>query len=343
MCKWSLHQLDVQNAFLQGDLHEEPSSRQWNGKFYSVFIAYGFQQSKYDYSLFTPRKGADFLALLLYVNDMVIGDTNEHLIQSVKDHLRSCFKLKDLGPMKFFLGMKIDRSTTGLMISQCNYALDLLQDFQFLDAKPLTSPTELNVHLSINDGSLLPDPSIYLRLVGRLTYLTLTRPDVSYVVHNLSQFLHSPTDYHLQATYRVLRYLRGCPGQGIFFSSTLSYDLQAYCDSDWASCPDSHRSVNGFCITLGGYLVSWKSKKQSTISRSSAEAEYRAMANTCSELVWISALLQDLNYIHTQPISLYCDSQAAIHIGNNPVFHKRTKHIELDCHFVREKVQVGLV
>ncbi|XP_038679418.1 uncharacterized mitochondrial protein AtMg00810-like [Tripterygium wilfordii] len=285
----------------------------------------------------------DFVAFLLYVDDMVIRGTSEALIKKIKDHLRSCFKLKDLGPMKYFLGLEIHRSNTGLMISQRKYTLDLLRDFQCIDVKPLASPTELNVHLSVDDGCLLPDPSIYRCLIGRLTYLTLSRPDVSYVVHNLSQSLHSPTDQHLHAAYRVLRYLKGCPGQGIFFLLAPSYELQAYCNLDWASCPDSRRSVSGFCITLGGALVSWKSKKQVTISRSSVEAEYRAMTNTCSELVWISALLRDLNCVHSQPISLYCDSQDAIHIGNNPVFHERTKHIEIDCHFVREKVQFGLV
>ncbi|XP_038683083.1 uncharacterized mitochondrial protein AtMg00810-like [Tripterygium wilfordii] len=286
---------------------------------------------------------------------MVLGGTSNTLIQSIKDHLHSCFKIKDLGSLKYFLGLEITRSNSGLMVTQRKYALDLLHDSNFLDAKPLASPTELNTHLSIQSGTLLPDVGLYRRLIGRLTYLTLTRPDVSYAVHHLSQFLHAPTDQHLNAAYRVLRYIKSCPGQGIFFPSTHSSALRAYCDtdwsstiraycdSDWASCRDSRRSVTGFCIMLGDSLVSWKSKKQSTVSRSSAEAEYRAMANTCSELLWLSALLRDFNVVHSHPISLYCDSQAAVHIANNPVFHERTKHIEIDCHFVREKVQLGFL
>lgn len=149
-------------------------------------------------------------------------------------------------------------------------------------------------HLFVSDGNMLPDASQYRRLIGRLLYLTISCPDITYTVHKLSQYVAQPHTSHLAATNHLLKYLKSSPGQGIFFPSSSSLQLRAFPDADWGSCPDIRRSVTGFCVFLGDSLVSWKAKKQKTISRSSAEAEYRALAATASELVWIVQLLKDL-------------------------------------------------
>ncbi|CAL2238710.1 unnamed protein product [Prunus armeniaca] len=182
---------------------------------------------------------------------------------------------------------------------------------------------EENIKLLHTDGDLLKNPSLYRRLVGRLIYLTITRPKITYSVHILSQFMQEPRKPHLDAVYHLLRYLKAAPGQGLYFPSEGNLLLTGFSDADWARCSITRRSVTGYCIFLGGALISWRTKKQTTVSRSSAKSEYRAMASiTCD-------------------VSLL--GLAALHIAANPVYHERTKHIEINCHVVREWIQSGAI
>lgn len=228
-------------------------------------------------------------------------------------------------------------------MTQKKFTKELLQECNMDLSQIAKTPLHVHLKLAADTGEFFSDPVLYRSLVGKLNFLTHTRPDLSYVVQTLSQYMHQPRLQHYTALHHVMRYPAGTIGQGILLSATPQLTLKAYSDSDWASCPDTRRSVIGYVMLLGSSPVSWKSKKQATVSKSSAEAEYRAMAAAASEITWLVRLLQELGVNDLQPIKLLCDNQSAIHIGKNPVLHERTKHIELDCHFTREKVMEGLI
>lgn len=186
-------------------------------------------------------------------------------------------------------------------------------------------------------------PSRYRRLVGRLIYLGVTRPELSYVIHILSQFMTAPQEEHWNAALRVVRYLKNSPGQGILLRADTELKLTAWCDSYWGSCPITNRSLTGWFIQLGGSPVSWKTKKQDVVSRSSCEAEYRAMADTVSELLWFRQIRPAMGIECTDPIVLYSNSLSVINLAANLVYHARTKHVGNGCHFIRDEIIRGTI
>ncbi|XP_019237025.1 PREDICTED: uncharacterized protein LOC109217249 [Nicotiana attenuata] len=209
----------------------------------------------------------------------------------------------------------------GVLICQRKFTIDLLKEYDCLTYSPVSSPLDSTVKLSKDEGTLLPDPGYYRKLVGKLNFLTNTRLDIAYSVQHLRQFMQAPREPHLKAVVHVLRYLKKDPTLGIFLSNDPSYNVSAYCNSDWVACPDSKKSVSGYIVLLGDSPISWKSKKQTTVSLSSAEAEYRSIKKVVGELVWIKRLLEELTVMCADPITIFCDSQAAVHIARNPVFH----------------------
>jgi hypothetical protein len=263
------------------------ASRQWFSKFSSTLIDLGFVQSKANYSLFTRVQGSSFIALLIYVDDVAIASNDSIAISSFITMLNDKFKLKDLGSLKYFLGLEIAQSSSGISVSQRKYALEILEDSGLLASKPGQFPMEHNLKLSRDDGVLISDPTVFRRLISRLLYLTITRPDLAYSVQTLSQFMDKLRQPHLDVAHRVLRYIKSAPAQGLFFPAKSNMHIKAFCDADGAGCLDTRKSIIGYCVFIGDSLISWKSKKQQTVSRSSAESEYRSMASTCCELIWL--------------------------------------------------------
>ena len=281
--------------------------------------------------------------LIVYVDDIVITDTDQDGIQKLKQHLFSYFQTKDLGKLKYFLGIEVAQSNSGVVISQRKYTLDILTDTGMLDCKSVDTPMAPNVKLVPSQRELLRDPGRYRRLVGKLNYLTITRLDISFLVSVVSQFLQSPCDSHWDVVVRILHYIKRTPGQGVLYENRGHTQVIGYSDADWADSPTDRRSTSGYCVFIGGNLISWKSKKQDVVVRFSAEAEYRAMTLATCELIWLKHLLRELRFGNDEQMKLICDNQAALHISSNPVFHERTKHIEVDCHFIREKIASGCI
>ncbi|CAN6713480.1 unnamed protein product [Malus baccata var. baccata] len=321
---WPLYQMDVNNAFLHGELEEEVYMKLPPGHPQSSDLdmvcklhksIYGLKQSPHDL--------------------IMIGDSDAE-IQSLKLALRNKFTIKDLGRLKYFLGIELATSQQGLFLNQRKYILDLLKESNLMDCKHAHTPLDNKLQLTTH-SEVLSNVTEYQRLVGKLIYLTITRPDISYAVSIMSQFMHVPTSVHMQIVKRILRYLKASVGRGILMTKNDSTAIIGYTDVDWAGHFLDHKS------TTGGNLVTWRSKKQSVVAYSSAEAEYRAMASTACELIWLKSLLFDLGFHSKEPISMFCDNQVAMHIASNPVFHERTKHIEVDCHYVRAQVQANII
>ncbi|KAL6312208.1 hypothetical protein AAG906_025550 [Vitis piasezkii] len=297
---WSLHQMDVNNAFLHGDLHEEiymsppPGLRRQEEEnlvcrlhksLYEAIRSTGYAQSLADYSLFTRKQGKSFIALLIYVDDILITGNDPVSIATTKKFLHSHFHLKDLGDLKYFLGIEVSASKNGIFISQRKYALEIIEDAGLLGIAPIDTLMERGLKLS-DKSDLLKDQGRYRRLVGRLIYLTVSRPDITYAVHVLSRFMHQLRKAHMEAVFRVVRYLKNAPSCSVY-----SLDL--------------HR-----------FLGDQSDENSVTLFSQAVSCNDRA----CCELTWLH-----------------------VHIAANPVFHERTRHIEMDCHYIRDKIQDGSI
>ncbi|XP_057803015.1 secreted RxLR effector protein 161-like [Salvia miltiorrhiza] len=212
-----------------------------------------------------------------------------------------------------------------------------------VDCKPCATPMTPATKLSKEGGVLFDDPTMYRSTVGALQYLTITRPDIAYSVNKLSQFLAAPTTLHWTACKRLLRYLKGTASLRLSFKPSATSQIIGYSDADWAGSVDDRRSTGGHCIYLGSNLITWSAKKQDVVSRSSAESEYRSLANATTDIVWLHALCSELGLTLQSPSKLWCDNISALALAGNPVFHTRTKHIEVDIHYIRDKIKDGTI
>jgi histone deacetylase 1/2 len=246
------------------------------------------------------------------------------------------FTLKDMGLVHYFLSIQVQRNDNGFFLQQQQYALNLLKHASMNNCRPYDTPVDTAEKLSSDAGSPLStsDASDYRSLVGALQYLMMTRPDLQYAVQQAWLHMHAPTTAHQGLIKRILRYVRGTSALGLHLRCCNNSNLVAYSDADWARCLDTRCSTLGFCVFMGASLLSWSSKRQTTVSRSSTEAEYHGVANAVAECTWLRQLLSELDCPLSKATIVFCDNVSACYMSSNPVHHKRTKHIKLDVHFV---------
>ncbi|GKA44030.1 ribonuclease H-like domain-containing protein [Tanacetum coccineum] len=341
--KWPIHQLDVKNAFLNGDLsetvymHRPPSfvdakfpnhvchlqrslyglkqaPRAWFQRFAGYATRPEFYHSRCDSSLFFYRHGSQVTYLLLYVDDIILTTSSTAFLQQLIDSLHRKFDMTDLGALNYFLGISVVRHST------------------------VDTESKLG-----SNGVPVQDPTMYRRLAGGLQYLTFTRPDLSYAVQQICLYMHDPREPHLAALKRILRYVQGTLDLGLHLYASSTTSLVGYTDDVWAGCPSTRRSTSGYCIFLGDNLLSWSAKRHHTLSCSSVEAEYRGVANVVAETAWLRNLLRELHSPLSTATLVYCNRVSAVYMSANPIQHQRTKHIEIDIHFVCDMVTAGQV
>ncbi|KAK2993178.1 hypothetical protein RJ640_030802 [Escallonia rubra] len=254
------------------------------------------------------------------------GDDSEE-IDRVQVNLGVRFHMKKLGELHHFLGLELEQNEEGIFLCQQKYAKDLLIRFGLFGSNVIETPMEVNANLHMDEGEDIKDPTKYRQLIGSLIYLTLTRPDIAQAVGMVSRFMQAPKKPHLEAARRILKYLQGTIDFGIMYRRG-GYKINGFCDADYAGDKSTRRSTTGYCFNLGSGAISWCSKRQPTVSLSTTEAEYRAAAMAAQESTWLAMLFKELHQHVDCPITLHCDSESAIKLAENPVFHARTKHVE---------------
>ncbi|GJR05114.1 ribonuclease H-like domain-containing protein [Tanacetum coccineum] len=332
-CHWSVHQLDVKNAFLHGDL----------SKTVYMYHPLGFWDSgHHDYVCLLQRQGTATAYLLLYVDDIILTTSSKTLLQQIIASLHQEFCMIDLGSLNYFLSSSVTRDTSRMFLSQRTYATEILEQYHVVNCNSSRTPGYTESKLG-DDGDLVSYLTLYRSLAGSLQYLTFTHPNISYAMQQVCFHMHGPWEPHFSALKRILRYVRGTLDYGLHLFSSSKTSLVAYLYTDWAGCPTTRRSTSGYCVFLGNNLLSWSSKRQPTLSCSSAEVEYCVVANALAETCWLQNLLRELHTPLSSATLVYCDNVTAVFLSSNPVQHQRTKHIEIDIHFVRDLVAAGQV
>ncbi|XP_025679063.1 uncharacterized mitochondrial protein AtMg00810-like [Arachis hypogaea] len=277
--------------------------------------------------------------VLVYVDDIIITGEAETQVKEVIERLNAKFALKDMGNLHYFFRIQVTKiSDGGILLSQEKYINEVLKKANMEGCSSCHTPLSSAVKLSALSGSNFGDSQLYRSIIGSLQYLTVTRPEISYSVHKMSQFVQAPLDSHWKMVKRILRYLSGTINHGLHLNKANSMKITAYSDSDWVGDPDDRKSTSGCCVFLGSNLVSWASKKQTAVAKSSTKAEYRNMTDLVAELIWVKNLMSELQFPSKEASMVYCDNLSAVLLAANPILHSKSKHFEIDLHFVRDHV-----
>ena len=373
---WDIHQMDVKAAFLNSELDyevfmEQPkgfidevnkdyvcklkrclyglkqSSRCWNltlDEFLKSndYIRCGADECVYIKIFNDETKGEQFVIHVIYVDDIINMSNNLTVLENEKGLLSDKFEMVDNGELHYVLGMMVkrNRQTQTLSLSQPSYLETVLEKFGMSDCKPVSTPMDLGTHFQKRTQEETPFPKqVYQQAIGCLTYAsTSTRPDIAAAVGVLSQYMSDPSHVHWCGVKRLFRYLKGTKTYGLLFTSDGSNVLHGYTDADWAGDLDTHRSTSGYVFRVGYATISWCSKRQQTVAKSTTEAEYVALSFSVSECIWLRRLLQDIGCDTDMSTVIYEDNNGAIDLSKNAKHHTRTKHTDISYHFTREKV-----
>ncbi|GJW18590.1 putative ribonuclease H-like domain-containing protein [Tanacetum coccineum] len=366
-----VYQMDVKSAFLYGKIEEEvyvyqppgfedpefpnrvykvekalyglhQASRAWYETLSTYLLKNGFQRGTIDKTMFIKRIKGDILLVQLYVDDIIFGSTKKNLCTEFETLMHKKFQMSSIGELTFFLGLQVTQKDDGIFISQDKYVDEILKKFGFSTVKKASTPMETSKPLMKDVNAEDVDVHLYRSMIRSLMYLTSSRPDIMFAVCACARFQVTPKVSHLYAVKRIFRYLKGQPKLGLWYPKDSPFNLEAYTDSDYACASLDRKSTTGGCQFLGRRLISWQCKKQTIVANSTTEAEYVAAANCCGHVLWIQNQMVDygFNFMNTK---IYIDNESIICIVKNPVFHSKTKHIEIRHHFIKDSYEKRLI
>ncbi|GJR13145.1 putative ribonuclease H-like domain-containing protein [Tanacetum coccineum] len=366
-----VYQLDVKSAFLYGEIEEEvyvtqpkgfedpyfpkhvyrvvkalyglhQAPRAWYARLSAFLLQHNYRRGTIDKTLFIKKDSRDILLVQVYVDDIIFGSTNKAWCDEFEVLMKGEFEMSAMGEMTFFLGLQVKQLPDGIFISQDKYVKDMLTKFDMESVRTATTPYEA-AKTKLKDETDPPvNVHLYRSMIGSLMYLTASRPDIMFAVSACSRHQVTPLTSHLNAVKKIFKYLKGQPKLGLWYPKDSPFQLEAYSDSDYAGSHGDRKSTTGGCQFLGRRLISWQCKKQTIVATSSTEAEYVAAASCCAQVLWIQNQLLDygFNFMNTK---IFIDNQSTICIVKNPVFHQRTKHIEIRHHFIRDANEKNLI
>ncbi|GJT53153.1 putative ribonuclease H-like domain-containing protein [Tanacetum coccineum] len=363
-----VYQMDVKSAFLYGTIDEEvyvsqppgfvdpdhpkkvykvvkalyglhQAPRAWYATLSTFLEKHGYKRGTIDKTLFIKRDKKDIMLVQVYVDDIIFGSTNKSWCDEFEALMKSIFQMSSMGELTFFLGLQVKQNKAGIFISQDKYVAEILKKFDLVNVKAAITP---KVALTKDAEAIDVDVHLYRSMIGSLMYLTASRPDIMYAVCVCSRFQVTPKISHLNAVKRIFKYLKGKPNLGLWYPRESPFDLEAFSDSDYGGSNLDRKSTTGGCQFLGQRLISWQCKKQTIVATSTTEAEYVAAANCYGQVLWVQNQLLDygFNFMNTK---IHIDNESTICIVKNPVYHSKTKHIEIRHHFIRDCYEKKLI
>ncbi|KAI3827948.1 hypothetical protein L1987_02037 [Smallanthus sonchifolius] len=340
---FTVYQIDVKSAFLYGKIDKalyglQQAPRAWYETLSGYLLSNNFRRGAIDQTLFIKNEGGEILLDQIYVDDIIFGSTRKKLCKDFEILMHSKFEMSSMGELNFFLGLQVKQVSNGIFISQSKYVKSILERFRMADCSAARTPMQVYHQLTPDKDSQDTDQHQYRAMIGSLMYLIASRPDIMFAVCLCARFQAAPKVSHLQAVKRIIRYLKGAPRLGLWYSKNDNFNLYAYTDSDYGGCNLDKKSTSGGCQFLGGRLISWQCKKQTCVSTSTAEAEYIAASSCCAQVIWIQNQMLDyrMSFMATP---IHIDNMSAISITNNPVQHSKTKHIDIRYHFIRDQAE----